>query len=221
MRPTDLLSSEHRSIEVVLDCLERIAQRARRDRILDCDSAREALQFLRTFADGWHHGKEEQHLFPALAAHGLSSHAGPVAVMLTDHDAGRALLCDIETALAEQQAGSATAPAKFAERACDYVELLRAHIAREDLVLFPMAASMLTAAEQQLVSAGFETVERHLPAGTQLAMQGIARSLAARYGVASATGAAESAVNSCCHGAAAAAGHDREGTSCGAVRTTA
>src|SRR5262245_578365 len=77
MRPTDILSAEHRVIEQVLDCLQRIGENAASSGTLDMDSARAALRVLRTFADRCHHGKEEERLFPMLAKRGLPTHVGP------------------------------------------------------------------------------------------------------------------------------------------------
>ncbi len=57
MRPTEILMQEHRVIEQVLNCLEIIAQRAEADSKLDTDSANQAIDFLRNFADRCHHGK--------------------------------------------------------------------------------------------------------------------------------------------------------------------
>ena len=44
---------------------------------------------IRNFADGIHHEKEEQLLFPLMAERGFSLEQGPVAVMLNDHAEGR------------------------------------------------------------------------------------------------------------------------------------
>ena len=79
MKPTEILSGEHRVIEQVLDCLERIAQRCRDEAVWTEASAMQALDFFRNFADRCHHGKEETHLFPAMEAKGFPRDAGPTA----------------------------------------------------------------------------------------------------------------------------------------------
>ena len=71
MKPTEILSGEHRVIEQVLTCLEQIAETCRKDGRLDKLSAEQALNFFRNFADRCHHGKEEAHLFPAIEAKGF------------------------------------------------------------------------------------------------------------------------------------------------------
>ncbi len=64
MSTTQVLQDEHRIIERVLDCLERLAERCRAEGRLDAGPARDAIEFFRGFADRAHHGKEENHLFP-------------------------------------------------------------------------------------------------------------------------------------------------------------
>ena len=81
MQPTDILMTEHRLIEQVLNCLEKIVQQAEAEKKLEKKSALEAIEFCRAFADGCHHAKEEAHLFPVMEANGFSGGCSPVAVM--------------------------------------------------------------------------------------------------------------------------------------------
>ncbi len=46
-------------------------------------------RFLRGFADGCHHGKEEDILFQRLIERGFPREAGPLAVMYHEHEVGR------------------------------------------------------------------------------------------------------------------------------------
>jgi hemerythrin-like domain-containing protein len=85
MLATEILKDEHRVIEQVLNCLERIADVCAAERKLDGRSALHALDFFRSFADGCHHRKEEAHLFPALEAKGFPPKTGPTAVMRAEH----------------------------------------------------------------------------------------------------------------------------------------
>src|SRR5262245_7867837 len=90
MTATEILKGEHRVIEQVLDCLDRITELALAEGRLDALSARQALAFFETFADRCHHGKEEGQLFPLLEARGLARQGGPTGVMLSEHEHGRA-----------------------------------------------------------------------------------------------------------------------------------
>jgi hemerythrin-like domain-containing protein len=178
MRPTDILSSEHRVIEQVLDCLESLAGQARDEGRLDVQRAGQILEVLRTFADRCHHGKEEERLFPMLVARGMSTHHGPIAVMLDDHRAGREHIGRMVEATAAADAQC------FAPAALGYVGLLRDHIAKEDGVLFPMADSMLDESARQSLLESFRAFERDdLGAGTHERMLSLANELARYYGV--------------------------------------
>jgi len=158
MNPTAQLSKEHRLIESVLKVFEDLATQAVEGENFDVERARDSLEFFRGFADRCHHGKEEGHLFPRLAAYGFSAESGPVAVMLEEHRLGRGFLREVAEALAEPE--DERARDRFARAARSYVALLTAHIQKEDMILFPMADRTLSSDDMQVVAAGFEQVER-------------------------------------------------------------
>jgi hemerythrin-like domain-containing protein len=87
-----------------------------------------------------HFALEEQSLFPALARH-LPASQGPLAVMSAEHAEFRALLAHLAAAV---RAGSY---AGQRAHATEIVALLRAHIDKEDHVLFPLAEQLLSAEE--------------------------------------------------------------------------
>ena len=64
MKPTNILVNEHRIIEQVLNCLERMVERCSLNGRLEETPAREAIGFFRAFAECAHLAKEEAHLFP-------------------------------------------------------------------------------------------------------------------------------------------------------------
>jgi hemerythrin-like domain-containing protein len=55
MKPTEVLGAEHRVIEQVLDCLERMAEQCERSGRIDAESAEKAIDFFQDFADRCHH----------------------------------------------------------------------------------------------------------------------------------------------------------------------
>jgi hemerythrin-like domain-containing protein len=144
---------EHRIIEQVLNCLEKLADRCEAGETLDSTSALEALAFFRNFADRCHHGKEEGHLFPLLEARGFSRQGGPTGVMLHEHEEGRRLLAAMAGAVERG------AVREFVRHARAYIRLLREHIYKEDQCLFPMAAGILTGSEAEALAQRFEHVE--------------------------------------------------------------
>ena len=198
MKPTEILSGEHRIIEQVLDCLEKIAQNCATEGRLDKTSAEQALDFFRNFADRCHHGKEETHLFPAMEAKGFSRQGGPTGVMFSEHEQGRAHIRAMADAIEGAAAGTSEAVAQFVNNAQGYVGLLREHIEKEDHCLFTMANQALTEGDQQRLLAAFENVEQeHMGLGTHEKFLTLADELADRLGV---TRAADIRSMSCgCH----------------------
>jgi hemerythrin-like domain-containing protein len=191
MRPTEILSGEHRVIEQVLSCLERIANRAATEETLEAADARLAIDFFRHFADKCHHGKEEGCLFPALEAKGFPREHGPTGAMRWEHQQGRRHLGAMEAAVPAAAVGVAEAAWRFAAHARAYVDLLRQHIHKEDHRLFPMADATLTPEDEQAVFTSFDQLEHENAGnGTHEKYLRIADDLARRWGVALATAAA-------------------------------
>ena len=184
MKPTEILSGEHRIIEQVLDCLEEVAQDCETQGRLDKTSAEQALDFFRNFADGCHHGKEETHLFPAMEARGFPRQGGPTGVMLYEHEQGRAHIQGMAEAVEGATAGQNEAVTQFVTHARGYVGLLREHIEKEDHCLFAMANQALTEDDQQRLLAAFHHVEHeHMGLGMHEKFLQVADELAEQFGV--------------------------------------
>jgi hemerythrin-like domain-containing protein len=200
MKATDILRSEHEVILDVLAAIESIGQRAAQSGQLDLASAQEVLDFLRCFADRCHHGKEEQHLFSAMAARGLPREVGPLAVMEHEHDEGRALIARMSEAVVQAEQARDGAASRFAAAAADYVTLMRDHIDKENGVLFPMCDGMLGTAEQDELLRAFETFEHaDMGAGAHERFLSLAQGLVQRLGITRAPRA--SGAHACCgHG---------------------
>jgi hemerythrin-like domain-containing protein len=164
MRPTKVLMDEHRNIERVLDCLERMTVLADTSGHLDGASAREALVFFRGYADRYHHAKEEDLLFPMMEKKGFPRDAGPLGVMRDEHETGRAHIRAMDAAIDAAETGDTGAMQSFAHHARAYVLLLRVHIQTEDHCLFPMVDESLSANDQQELTAQFEHADGDLPA---------------------------------------------------------
>lgn len=182
MRPTEILNQEHRVIERVLDCLEKMAEDAEREQRIDADAATQAIDFFRHFADGCHHAKEENQLFPAMERKGFDPHSGPVGVMLYEHTVGRAMVRGMEHEVGRQARGAPDAPARFASYARRFLDLLRQHIEKEDHCLFAMADQAFSEQDQAELLARFEEAEREvIGEDTKARYVALADRLAERY----------------------------------------
>ena len=142
MHPIDQLMSEHRLIESVLNAMEaRLAGMTPAS--FPAGFFREALDFFGNFADGYHHYKEEDALFPMLKTRGISDQGGPIGCMMKEHVFGRSCLAGIRGNLDAARDGEAGAVEAIRAYATDYIGMLRQHIMKEDTVLFRMARHVL------------------------------------------------------------------------------
>ncbi len=132
---TAALRDEHQVILKALDVLAAAAERLARAEPVPEAAWSGLLEWLRSFADARHHAKEERWLFPALEAAGVPRAGGPIGVMLEEHDLGRALVRGMRKGPAAARAAGART----------YVDLLRAHIHKENDVLFELADALLDA----------------------------------------------------------------------------
>jgi hemerythrin-like domain-containing protein len=167
MKATEVLRKEHEAILKMLDATERTAMRVGSGDPVRPELLGELVDFFRVFADQCHHGKEEDHLFPALIRKGLPSRGGPIHVMLVEHGEGREYIRLMASANADLSRGVPDASRQWADAALNYVSLLRAHIAKENDILFVMAERLLSDGEQSELSARFEEIEtQRIGAGT-------------------------------------------------------
>jgi hemerythrin-like domain-containing protein len=158
MEATDILIREHELILRGVAVLERMARRANAGHDVPAGDANSIIEFIRSFADGCHHAKEEGVLFPAMIAAGIPAQGGPVAVMLGEHDQGRAAV----KAMAHAVAGFGSDPAAseaFASAAFAYSTLLTNHIFKENNVLFRMADQIIPASKDPELVAAYDEHE--------------------------------------------------------------
>ena len=158
MKATEILKEEHNVIWGVLDTIEAAAKKVESGEI-NPQFFIDAAGFIKGFADGCQHRKEEGMLFEAMHAHGVPVEGGPIGVMLHEHELGREYTRGMRSAAERWQQGDESVKAEVSNQALAYVQLLRQHISKEDNILFPMANKVIPLEEQDGVEQGFERVE--------------------------------------------------------------
>ena len=145
MKPdiTQRLKDEHQLILRMLTLLERNARLTEEGSFKDYRFYLDGVDFIRNYADRFHHAKEEDVLFEALVANGMPRENSPVAAMLMEHDLGRAFVKGMEEAATRALNGEAGQEEAIVANARGYLELLREHIAKEDQILYPLAERVL------------------------------------------------------------------------------
>ena len=180
MDAIDTLMNEHRTIEEVLDALVGFAEEVRRKATTERDELRGFVTFLREFADAHHHGKEEDILFRTMVDHGFPGNGGPIAVMLHEHDQGRALIAGMVAKASGDAPWTAADHQELSNLATGYSRLLHAHIHKEDAVLYPMAEQHLPPEALERVADECDAFEAPRAAATERLVE-LARALVARH----------------------------------------
>jgi len=161
---TQALVDEHRLILRMIALLERNASLTAEGVYSNWQFYLDGVDFIRTYADRFHHAKEEDVLFAALVANGMPRENSPVAAMLMEHDQGRAYVRAMDTAAREALAGKAGQEAVIAENALAYAELLRGHIGKEDDILYPLAERVIPDTMRDAIIEGYAAAEAKTPA---------------------------------------------------------
>ncbi len=156
MRPLEILSNEHGLIRQFLDNLALAVEKLEDDQRPPTEFFEKATQFARTFADTFHHIKEEHVMFVRLAQKKGGAIDAHIEALRHQHERARNYTAKINEALPGYDAGQPFQITQVLESAAAYVSLLRNHIHKEDHVFFPMVLDVLSEEEDDQLAAEFE-----------------------------------------------------------------
>jgi hemerythrin-like domain-containing protein len=159
------LKREHRAIECVLRAMGMINERLVAGEAVEVELLERCIEFIRTFADGVHHQKEENLLFPAMHRCGVPAEMGPIACMLKEHHQGREFVARMRAAVEGLRSGRPGAADQFRTAAAGYAELLAQHIYKEDNILFMMAERIVGEETLTALAPEFERAEADYAGG--------------------------------------------------------
>ena len=153
-----MLSEEHKKILKVIDAL-----------LNECDSLKNgkeinkaffigAIDFIKNFADKFHHAKEEDILFKEFnkCANRGGVHCNPIEQMINEHNEGRNYVKKMEESL------NKNGKERVVENARGYAQLLRDHIFKEDNILYPMVDQISGNREKDIILNKFEEINKNL-----------------------------------------------------------
>lgn len=158
MEATNFLMAEHRVIERALNALEAGVYRLDKGETVPAEFFLSAVDFMKEYADGCHHEKEEGVLFKYMEDRGILEQGCPLGVMLAEHALGRQYILALRSAAHAMEVGDQGARKRIIESARSYIALLRQHIRKEDQILFPMADHVIPEEQHTLVWNSFELV---------------------------------------------------------------
>jgi hemerythrin-like domain-containing protein len=160
---TQVMSDEHQLILRMIALVEENTARMEQGRFRNWQFFLDAVDFIRNYADRFHHAKEEDVLFVELVENGMPEKSSPIEAMHMEHEQGRAFVRALESAAQRALAGEAGQIPLIAENARGYAQLLRGHIDKEDQILYPLAERVLPEAVRERMLAAYAAAEARTP----------------------------------------------------------
>jgi hemerythrin-like domain-containing protein len=174
--PLYTLRHEHRVIERALRALDGICARLQWGHYVPAEILSQLVEFINTFADRYHHGKEEAYLFPVLRRHGFTQ-SGPLGAIAREHQIENELSTEMQLAIEGYREADPVARQRFVDAARRYSDHLLSHIDKEDAILFRLADEIIDQEDVASLCAGFKQAETELGAGANERYDGIASAL--------------------------------------------
>ena len=182
-RPFHILKHEHRIIEQALRALDGACLSLEGGNLVPAAALLEITDFITAFADGYHHGKEENFLFPALERRGITREGGPLGAIEYEHQVERELIADLRQAIGLYREGDVAAANRFVETGRAFLRLLVEHIEKEDSILFRLGDEVLDDQDKAALVEGFKQAEPMLGERTLQDCERIATELEEKWAV--------------------------------------
>jgi hemerythrin-like domain-containing protein len=161
MMPIGYLMIEHRLIERMIKLMTDESVNMDRENKADLGFLDSAIDFLKTYADKCHHGKEEDILFRDLTQKKISfEHKKAMAELLEDHKMGRREVSKLVDASNSNSEGKGVSLASIKKQIKWLVEFYHRHIAKEDKKFFIPSMSYFSRQEQDRMLGEFMEFDR-------------------------------------------------------------
>ena len=149
MMPIGPLMIEHRLIERMIDVMREELVLILKEKKVDPEFIEMAVDFIRTYADRCHHGKEEDILFRDLGGKKLTDdHKRIVGELVEEHRLGRKITGRLVEANAKYVQGSQEALSVIMDCIKSLVEFYPKHIEKEDKHFFIPCMDYFTDSEK-------------------------------------------------------------------------
>ncbi len=161
--PIAPLMIEHRLIERMADVLEEQADRLQAGQELNPRFIPEVVDFMRTYADRTHHGKEEDILFKVLKGKKLSEdHERTMERLESEHVKAREMVSRLSALGDEHLRGSPSAAHQASMLMKDLVAFYHAHIELEDQGFFVPVMEYLDGEERRAMLEEFKDFDSRM-----------------------------------------------------------
>ena len=152
MMPAGPLMIEHRLIERMIALLKKELQSIKAREKVDLSFTDNLIDFIKTYADRTHHGKEEDILFKNLEGKTISGdHEKIMKELIEDHRYGRKLTPDLLEARDKYESGFTSAVFDLIEIMKKLADFYPRHIEKEDKHFFIPAMEYFSRQEQDRI----------------------------------------------------------------------
>jgi hemerythrin-like domain-containing protein len=152
MMPIGPLMIEHRLIERMIDVMQEELNIFEKEKKLDPEFLEMAVDFIRTYADRCHHGKEEDILFRELRGKKLKDeHRHTMEELIEDHRRGRTFTARLGEANKRYVEGDRDAMSTVTDCMKSLVQFYPKHIEKEDKHFFIPCMEYFTETERQAI----------------------------------------------------------------------
>lgn len=154
MNSIDIMMEEHNNIRRMLKVIRKACFKLLKEDNIDYDDFYSIISFIRNYADGHHHNKEEIMLFNRMVENlGALGEKTIKYGMLVEHDLGRLYVKNLEEALKSLKEGNEEAKLDIIANAISYTDLLTRHADKEDNVIYKFA-------KRELSNEIFDTIDK-------------------------------------------------------------
>ena len=161
--PTEDLMREHGVLRRILLVYGEVIRRVDAGNSVEAEPIAKAATIVRAFIEDYHEKDEEEFVFPRFRKAGKLT--GLVDVLLNQHQAGRTLTAQIQRLATTAALKQPESRAEMAQTMRLFRRMYEPHAAREDTVLFPAFAQLLSEKELHALMDTFEQKEKALPLG--------------------------------------------------------
>ncbi len=155
------LMIEHRLIERLISRINRELTQIKVKKQTDPIMIDTFVDFIKTYADRTHHGKEEDIYFKKLSEKTMAEEDSRVMnELVEEHKFGRKITAELVNANKRYREGDSGALDEIAAKLHTLAEFYPKHIEKEDKVFFPAAHQYFSEAEQQAMLDAFWEFDR-------------------------------------------------------------
>lgn len=162
MKSLELLIREHGLIRQALDIFSFAKEKLEKGKRPPREFFEKAVEFSRSFADQFHHFKEEFLMFGLLSQKKGALFDGEIGALRYQHERGRKFIGEIENSLEGYSQGDVFATTTLLENLASYISLLKLHIHTEDHIFFQMVKKEFSEDEDHVLLEQFKNEEKRI-----------------------------------------------------------